>query len=54
MESDGVDAAWASRLEMVAIKGNLVAYITYLLGTSTDSDPQALCAALAEKWAVEP
>lgn len=50
VESDGVDAAWASRLEVVAVKGPYVAYVTYLPDTQRDFDPQALCAALAEKW----
>ena len=52
IEAEGVDAAWTSyREEVVAVKGDLVAYITYLPGSCTDFDPQALCAVLAEKWA---
>ena len=48
--SDAVDAAWATRLEVVAVKGPCVAYISYHPG-GRDFDPQLLCQAMAEKWA---
>lgn len=50
VESDAVDAAWATRLEVVAVKGPCVAYISYHPG-SLEFDPQLLCQALGEKWA---
>lgn len=51
VEAEGLDAAWASdRMELVAVKGNLVSYITYMPDPSRDFDPTALCGALAEKW----
>lgn len=50
VESDAVDAAWATRLEVVAVKGPYVAYISYHPG-SQEFEPQLLCQALGEKWA---
>lgn len=51
LEIEGLDAAWATRgLEIVAVKGELVACITYLPGSYDSLDPQALCASLAQKW----
>ena len=54
VESNAVDAAWATRLEVVAVKGPYVAYISYHPGGSGDFDPQVLCATLGAKWAEEP
>ena len=54
LEAEGLDAAWTnSRLELVAVKGNLVISITYMPGSPNDFDPLALCEALAERWARE-
>ena len=54
LEAEGLDAAWTnSRLELVAVKGNLVISITYMPGSPDDFDPLALCEALAERWARE-
>lgn len=52
LETDGLDAAWSTGgMEVIAIRGNMVAYLSYLPGTYDNLDPQALCEALAEKWA---
>lgn len=52
LEVSGLDVAWAShRKELVAVKGNMVAYITCL--PSDIFDPENICAALAECWAAE-
>ena len=52
LEIEGLDAAWATGgLEIVAVKGELVACITYLPDSYDSFDPQALCTALAQKWA---
>ncbi len=49
MEAPGLDAAWVShRHELVAVKGNMAARVTYL--PSDNFDPQLICAALAERW----
>ena len=52
MEVPGLDAVWVShRQELVAAKGDMVAYVTYL---PLDAfDPQTICAALADCWAEE-
>lgn len=51
LEIDGLDAVWTTGgLEVVAIKGEWVAYITYLPDTYDSFSPQALCKALAQKW----
>ena len=48
LEIEGLDAVWTTGgLELVVIKGELVAGITY----QSDLDPAAICKALAEKWA---
>ena len=50
MEAPGLDAVWVShRHELVAVKGNMAARVTYL--PSDNFDPQLICAALAERWA---
>lgn len=49
LEVPGLDRAWAGRNEVVAVKGDMAAYVTLL--PYDDFDPQALCQALAEKWA---
>ena len=47
----GLDAVWVShRQELVAVKGNMVACVTCL---PDDSDLQAICAVLAERWGRE-
>ncbi|MCI8419525.1 MAG: DUF2812 domain-containing protein [Oscillospiraceae bacterium] len=52
LEIEGLDAAWATEgLEILAVKGELVACITYLPDSYDSFDPQALCTALAQKWA---
>ena len=49
MEAPGLDAVWVShRHELVAVKGNMAARVTYL--PSDNFDPQLICAALAERW----
>ena len=49
MEAPGLDAVWVShRHDLVAVKGNMVARVTYL--PSDNFDPQLICAALAECW----
>lgn len=51
IEADGLDAAWTTgRFEVVAVKGNLVAYVDGLGAADGDFDPQAVCAALAALW----
>lgn len=51
IEVDGLDAAWTTgRFEVVAIKGNIVAYVDGLGAADGDFDPQAVCAALKAKW----
>lgn len=51
VEVDGLDAAWATgRFEIVAVKGDLVAYVDGLGAADGDFDPQAICAALKAKW----
>ena len=37
-------------MELVAVKGNLVNYVTFLGGENEDFDPLPLCGALAERW----
>lgn len=49
LEVPGLDRAWAGRNEVVAVKGDMAAYVTLL--PHGDFDPQAVCQALAEKWA---
>ena len=49
LEVPGLDRAWAGRNEVVAVKGGMAAYVTLL--PYDGFDPQALCQALAEKWA---
>lgn len=49
LEVPGLDRAWAGRQEVLAVKGDMAAYATFL--PYDDFDPQALCQALAEKWA---
>ena len=51
MEVDGLDAAWTTgRFEVVAIKGNIVAYVDGLGAADGDFDPQAVCTVLKAKW----
>lgn len=51
MAVPGLDAVWVShRQELVAVKGNMVACVTCL---PDDSDLQAICAVLAERWGRE-
>lgn len=51
MEVDGLDAAWTTgRFEVVAVKGDMVAYVDGLGTAAGDFDPQAVCAALKEAW----
>lgn len=51
VEVPGLDAAWAGgSLELVAVKGDLAAYIICLPGGSAAFGPEVLAAALAEKW----
>ena len=48
LEIEGLDAAWTTGgLELVVIKGDLAAGITYQSGL----DPVTICKALAKKWA---
>ncbi len=50
-EAAGLDAAWTSSgLDIVAVKGELVAYLTYI-SSSGHADPQVILAALALRWA---
>lgn len=49
LEVPGLDRAWAGRNEVVAVKGAMAAHVTFL--PHGDFDPQAVCQALAEKWA---
>lgn len=51
IEAEGLDMAWTNyRNEVVAVKGDMAAYIAYMPGTSPDFDPRALCEALAARW----
>ncbi len=49
LEVPGLDRAWAGRNEVVAVKGDMAACVTFL--PYGDFDPRAVCQALAEKWA---
>ena len=52
LDVPGLDAAWATRgMELVAVKGNNAAYVTFLGSGYEDFDPLAICNALAERWA---
>ena len=52
LEAAGLDAAWTNgHLEVVAVKGPYVAYVSYLGASHDDFVPLPLCAALAERWA---
>lgn len=49
---EGLDAAWSTHgIGLVVVKGNMAARITYLDGSHRTFDDQAICAALAERWA---
>lgn len=51
MEMEGLDAAWTTgRFEVVAVKGDLVAYVDGMGAADGDFNPQAVCAALTEMW----
>lgn len=48
IDPEGLDGAWTTnRLELVAVKGDLAAYVVYI---GDGFDPAALCRALAAKW----
>lgn len=52
LEAAGLDAVWVnSHLEVVAVKGPYVAYVSYLGMCHDNFDPLPICAALAERWA---
>jgi len=53
LEVPGLDAAWATDgLELVAVKGNLIAYVEFLSsGMGGEFDPVPICEALAARWA---
>lgn len=52
MAVPGLDAVWVSRRqELVAVKGDMAAYLTCLPSDIFDS--QAICTALTERWAEE-
>lgn len=55
LDVPGLDAAWATKgLELVAVKGNMVAYVEFLAsGSGKDFDPLPICGALAERWEIE-
>ncbi len=54
LEIDGLDSAWAAGgLEVVAIRGNMAAYVEYMGLSYEDFDPEALLEALAQRWAVQ-
>lgn len=46
----GLDAAWTADMELVAVRGNLVAYAEVLATGSKAVDLEAVLAALAERW----
>lgn len=49
IDPEGLDMAWTSgELEVVAVKGRLAAYVTYV--GDGFGDPAAICRALAAKW----
>lgn len=51
LEAAGLDAAWTSRgLDIVAVKGEMAVYLTYI-SSSRGFDPQAILTALAARWA---
>ena len=45
-------AVWAARYEMVAVKGDMVAFVESLDLGPDRIDCQAACAALGARWAV--
>lgn len=55
LDVPGLDGAWAAeRLELVAVKGNMVVYVEFLAsGSGEDFDPLPICEALAERWEIE-
>lgn len=54
IEAPGLDAAWTTGgLELVAVKGDMAVYIECMMETYEKFDPQAICAALADRWAAE-
>lgn len=51
LDVPGLDAAWATGgLELVAVKGDLVAYVEFLASGHEEFDPLPICEALAERW----
>ena len=53
VEAAGLDAAWTSRgMDLVAVKGKLVVYLTYI-SSSGGFDAQEILTALAARWAAD-
>lgn len=50
VEVEGFDAVWATRYEMVAVRGDMVAYTVFLNWADDGIDCQAICAALQAAW----
>ncbi len=51
IKAAGLDAAWAAGcFEVVAVKGNMVAYLDGMGASGGDFDPEAVCAALQAIW----
>lgn len=50
VEVEGFDAVWTSRLEMVAVRGDMVVFATFLGWRDESIDCQAICAALRAAW----
>ncbi len=51
LDAPGLDGAWATKgLELVAVKGDMVAYVEFLADSYDGFDPVPICAALAERW----
>ena len=51
LEVPGLDRAWTTGgLELVAVKGNMVAYVEFLGSGYDGFDPLPICEALAERW----
>ena len=50
VEVEGFDAVWATRYEMVAVRGDMVADTVFLNWADDGIDCQAICAALQAAW----
>lgn len=50
VEAEGFDAVWAAGRELVAVKGDMVAYVMFLGANDDGLDDPFICAALQAAW----